>query len=387
MIDEIKPSPEIRPPESSADIPVLPTSKPETHRKIFKYFIFILIILFMLMLFPLPYYESKQFTCPFGPGPCPTPGWRFNPPLIQSILMSNTKQNSSKIITPTPSPTLSIEADIFAGWKTYTNTLFQYSVRYPSDWKANSIGPGIGTIPPDDAQRGLLLIPPTAVPTSGMGIPIEDIHIQIEADSTQTSGMTYEAWVNDAKSNATSSTISVSETDFASTKTIVIQKEFSLVYLLASPDKSIYYFIEIKSPTPDYRNTLNQILSTFKFIEPTTTVTNGTVTGKVCYPSEGIPDGIIRAKNVESQVIYSQNHPQNTGSFTMDLKSGTYKMRFEPGGTDAYPGYHTGCSGVEQYCNETEKRSSIQISVIPGNTTKDVKLCDFYYPSSSQPDF
>ena len=72
--------------------------------KLMKYIFLILIGLFVLMFIPLPYYESKQLTCPFGPGPCPTPGWRFNPSIIQSLLLSNAKQNNSLIITPSPIP-------------------------------------------------------------------------------------------------------------------------------------------------------------------------------------------------------------------------------------------------------------------------------------------
>lgn len=290
-------------------------------------------------------------------------------------------------LVPTPSPTLSIGADIFADWKSYTNTSFHYSIKYPNDWKANSISPGIGTMPLDDVQRGLLLTPPASVSSSGMGIQIEDIHIQIEADSRQTSGETFEEWINTTKKNLGNTTISITESKIASFKTTVIKTGFKIIYLLSSPDKTKFIFIETQTPTSEYREIIDQILSTFKFINPSISSKNGTVTGKVCYPSEGIPAGIVRAKNISTQEITSKNHPQNTGTFSMELSAGTYIMRFEPGGTDAYPGYHTGCSGVEQYCNDTEIRSSIQISVVPGNVIQDVKLCDFYYPASSQPDF
>ncbi|MEK7592985.1 MAG: hypothetical protein AAB508_06425, partial [Patescibacteria group bacterium] len=84
-------------------------SQKKQNKKIWKYIFFTLVILFILMLIPLPYYESKQLTCPLSDsrrstGPCPTPGWRLNPPLIQSILLSNSKQKVTKIITPSPTP-------------------------------------------------------------------------------------------------------------------------------------------------------------------------------------------------------------------------------------------------------------------------------------------
>lgn len=350
-----------------------------------KIFILIIVGIFCLLFFlPVPYYQTEELICRPGQT-CPIPGWHLNPSIFQSTIASRSTTSYSAKLQPTPS--LTPISDPTLNWKTYTNTRYQYSVRYPNDWIANSIGPGTGTMPLDDVQQGLLLTPPTSTPARGMGIPIEDIHIQIEVDSRQTSGETYEEWVNATKKNLADTTISITESEIASFKTTVIKTGFKIIYLLSSPDKTKFIFIETQGPTFEYRDIIDQILSTFKFLEPIISGTKGTVAGKVCYPSEGIPPGIIRAKNISTQEITSKNHPQDTGTFSMELSAGTYVMRFEPGGTDAYPGYHTGCSGVEQYCNDTEIRSSIQISVIPGNIIQDVKLCDFYYPASSQPDF
>lgn len=188
--------------------------------------------------------------------------------LGSNVLNLSTNQSAiTPTSIPTPTPTLATGADIFADWKSYTNTAFRYSIKYPNDWKASSFGPGVGTVPLDTIQRGLLLTPSLLPPAEGMGIPLEDISIHLEVDSAQTSGMMYDAWVNDVKKNVASTTISISETTLSSTKTIVIQKEFSAVYLLPSPDKSLFYSIEVRSPTPDYRDTLDQILSTFRFLD------------------------------------------------------------------------------------------------------------------------
>ncbi len=178
---------------------------------------------------------------------------------------------------PTPTHTLTTGADIFAGWKTYTNTAFRYSIKYPNDWNANSIGPGIGTIPLDNVQRGLLLTPPIPTPAGGMGVPTEDIHIRIEIDSRQTSGETYEEWVNSTKKDLNDTTNSISESEIASTKTIVIKTGFKIIYLLSSPDKTKFIFIETQTPTSEYRNVIDQILSTFQFLDQ-----NSNPEGKFC---------------------------------------------------------------------------------------------------------
>jgi hypothetical protein len=116
--------------------------------------------------------------------------------------------------------------------------------------------------------------------------------------------------------------------------------------------------------------------------------TTGTVVGKVCYPSEGIPAGVIRAKNVDTGEIESLNHPMDTPTFSFNLKSGIYKLRFEPGGNSIFPGYYTSCSGAEQSCQDSKKqRFSIPVTVDSGKVTSGVKLCDFYYSDSIQPDF
>ncbi len=198
-----------------------------------------------------------------NPLPTPTPSCVIPPPECVT---------ASGSIKPECSPPYIGEYCVSptANWKTYTNTSFRYSINYPNDWRANSIEPGVGTMPLDDIQRGLFLAPPISAPATGMGIAIEDIHIQIEVDSAQTSGETYEEWVNSTKKSLDDPSNSISETEIASTKTIVIKTRFKIVYLFSSPDKSKFFFIETQTPTPKYRYIFDQILSTFKFLEQAT---------------------------------------------------------------------------------------------------------------------
>ncbi|MBI4092307.1 MAG: hypothetical protein HY420_00085 [Candidatus Kerfeldbacteria bacterium] len=57
--------------------------------------------------------------------------------------------------------------DLTAGWKTYTNTTFGYSIKYPSDWKANE---STGTLKADNVG----FQSPTTVGDSDWGIFVFD---------------------------------------------------------------------------------------------------------------------------------------------------------------------------------------------------------------------
>lgn len=48
------------------------------------------------------------------------------------------KQLSDLKASPSSSPSVSTTADPTANWKTYTNTVYDFSIKYPRDWKINS---------------------------------------------------------------------------------------------------------------------------------------------------------------------------------------------------------------------------------------------------------
>ena len=39
----------------------------------------------------------------------------------------------TRVLTPTPTP-ISFASDVYKGWLKYTNTKYEFSIRYPSDW-------------------------------------------------------------------------------------------------------------------------------------------------------------------------------------------------------------------------------------------------------------
>ncbi len=55
---------------------------------------------------PVPYYDSGQVLCKPGQVNCPSPGWRFTPPLFSSIwsYFSSSSKVDTQLRSPAPSP-------------------------------------------------------------------------------------------------------------------------------------------------------------------------------------------------------------------------------------------------------------------------------------------
>lgn len=303
---------------------------------------------------------------------------------------------SPSISVPTvlPTPTLFLTvtptetADLTADWKTYSNSEFGFSFKYPI-----SLKPEIS----EGAQdRDFMAF----VTNNDMYDPL-DFYVSVYAEHPAKFTLgSYTIRFHDASPYAnppiqdgqysliTTTTIA-GKTANTFTSNFVPDyypnQNTQFKFFLLSNGK--YVFV-IKTVGLKSNIAVDRILSTFKLIDNNTANSNGTITGKVCYPSEGIPAGVIRAKNADTGEIVSLDHLIDTPTFSFSLKSGTYKLRFEPGGNSTFPGYHTGCSGVEQACQDnTKQRSSIPVTVRSGKTTSEVKLCDFYYSNSLQPDF
>jgi hypothetical protein len=128
--------------------------------------------------------------------------------------------------------------------------------------------------------------------------------------------------------------------------------------------------------------------------EPAST---GTVAGRLCFPSEFIPDGWIYAKNTATQEEFTQFYPGSVmgggTTYTFDLPEGTYYLRY---GAKPYLdedtvlyGYHTEqCpTGGEETCAQGNVRTNVEITVTAGGTISGVDLCDFYYAESNEPAF
>lgn len=114
-------------------------------------------------------------------------------------------------------------------------------------------------------------------------------------------------------------------------------------------------------------------------------VAAGTVTGILCYPSEGIPAGTIVAKRLEDKAEFTQENPPNNGQFELDLPVGTYHVKYVV--SKNLVGYYTACSGGDAACNDPARRSSLPVVVNADEQTTNVKICDYYYPPGKEPTF
>jgi hypothetical protein len=116
----------------------------------------------------------------------------------------------------------------------------------------------------------------------------------------------------------------------------------------------------------------------------------GTVKGKLCFPSEGLPKGKIEAKRVDDGVVFTQDFPgsQDGGKaeYSFALNPGKYNLRYAAG--DQY-GYHTTVclTGTETTCSNTAPRTMLTANVEAKSTVENFDLCDFYYTPNNAPYF
>lgn len=117
----------------------------------------------------------------------------------------------------------------------------------------------------------------------------------------------------------------------------------------------------------------------------------GTVTGKLCYPSEFLPKGLIEAKRPSDNSIFAIDYPgsENGGKniYSIDLEEGEYYLRYAI--SPQFLGYKTTVcpTGLEETCGDTKPRELVKVSVKPGQTISGYDLCDFYYKDSNAPKF
>ena len=112
-------------------------------------------------------------------------------------------------------------------------------------------------------------------------------------------------------------------------------------------------------------------------------VVTGTVAGRVCYPSEGIPPMTAYFQDTVTNDVTTLDIALNQGTYSLDLLPGTYI---------AYawlPGFALGGSysqavpcGLTVSCTD---HSPIPFSVAAGATTSNIDICDWYGGSGSVP--
>jgi hypothetical protein len=111
--------------------------------------------------------------------------------------------------------------------------------------------------------------------------------------------------------------------------------------------------------------------------EPTDApIENGTISGNICFPSEGIPPMNAYFEEANTHQVFSLAITQNQTEFSIDLPPGNYFA------TAWLPDFGYGGSysaavpcGLTVSCND---HSPILFTVWAGQTTSDIGICDWY---------
>ena len=111
----------------------------------------------------------------------------------------------------------------------------------------------------------------------------------------------------------------------------------------------------------------------------------GAVSGKVCYPSEFIPEMTLYFEEVYSQEITWLLVEENQTNYTVNLTPGQYTAyAYINSGAPLGGAYsHAVLCGLTAECRD---HSLVQFAVNPGETTSSVDICDWYAPDAVPPD-
>ena len=210
----------------------------------------------------------------------------------QNLVRQLRELESVSTPTPTTSPEPIASPDPTADWETYINTKYNYQIKYPTDWVAKSTEPGPPAFDLIATSRGFITYPNTY-----SGVSDAKAYITIETDGSQNQAYSnYEEWLKNISTSTFFEVENKTTTSFAGTQAIMVSGSYNgygfpakikTVYF-SSPTKDTYFSI---SSTNEVGNTneniVEQILSTFKFIEPNTSSSPVacTMEAKIC------PDG------------------------------------------------------------------------------------------------
>jgi len=166
----------------------------------------------------------------------------LNPPISPTIQVP-TQASQSVSPTPKPSSSISIPPDETAGWKTYINTIYGYSIKYPDTFMTQLIASGAGSKEADSSTRNLFIY------QSDVMKPYLERYINLE--------------VFGIKPPYNQGTITeVSLNNLSATKIVIPEAKFD-IYSIQLNNKG---FIEIYVSNDLAKKDLAyQILSTFKF--------------------------------------------------------------------------------------------------------------------------
>ena len=119
-------------------------------------------------------------------------------------------------------------------------------------------------------------------------------------------------------------------------------------------------------------------------------VATGIISGKLCYPSQFLPEGAIEAKSTVNNTVVSESYAGTEGgagnTYELAVPAGTYILRYKAG--ELY-GYHTDVcpTGIEPSCAAANARENIKVEVAAKSTVTGIDLCDFYYSEETNPGF
>jgi hypothetical protein len=182
-------------------------------------------------------------------------------------------QTTSTLATPIPVSGLpSSTPDPTVDWTTYTNTRFNYQIKYPSDWTARSTEPGPSAFELIDNSRGFITFP-----NIYSGESNAKTHITIETDGPQNLAFSsYEDWLTKVSTSKFYKIESSTQGTFADVPATIVSGSYGGYGFPASiktihfqsADGKVYYTISVTSEKDSARqDTVNQILSTFKFTD------------------------------------------------------------------------------------------------------------------------
>ena len=120
-------------------------------------------------------------------------------------------------------------------------------------------------------------------------------------------------------------------------------------------------------------------------------IPTGTVSGKICYPSEVIPKGKLEVKRLLDDYTIDEDYPGSISgekpTYSFQLEPGDYYIRYNVDGKIF--GYSTTVcpTGNETTCADTKKRVPVMAVVKDGQELKNYDLCDYYYKDSNAPKF
>ncbi len=152
-------------------------------------------------------------------------------------------------ISPTPSAT----ADPTAGWKTYTNTKYKFSIKYPNNWEYLEVPTPTYLTETDQVWLGSSVFPP---PQTGARTDIAIIFTKNDPSS---------AWQEKYFNNYKYSSYQLE--NVAGTKISGTSKEGLSQELIVIAKIGESYVQILSNQSPESLKYFDQILSTFKFID------------------------------------------------------------------------------------------------------------------------